>query len=35
MTLQLFNDELTKKLIENKKVVFPSMLFNPTQEYKK
>ena len=33
--LQFFNDELTKKLKENKKVVFPSMLCNPTQEYKK
>jgi hypothetical protein len=32
--LQLFNDELTKKLKENRKVVFPSMLCNPTQKYK-
>jgi hypothetical protein len=32
---QFFNNELTKKLKENKKVVFPSMLCNPTQEYKK
>ena len=33
--LQYFNDEMTKKLKENKKIVFPCMLCNPTQEYKK
>ena len=33
--LQYFNDEMTKKLKENKKIVFPCMLCSPTQEYKK
>ena len=33
--LQYFNEEMTKKLKENKKIVFPCMLCNPTQEYKK
>jgi hypothetical protein len=33
--LQYFNHEMTKKLKENKKIIFPCMLCNPTQEYKK
>ena len=33
--LEYFNNEITQKLKENKKIVLPSMLCNPTQEYKK
>lgn len=33
--LKYFNDAMTKDLKNNKKIVLPSMLCNPTQEYKK
>ena len=33
--LKYFNVEMTKDLEQNKKIVLPSMLCNPTQEYKK
>jgi hypothetical protein len=32
--LKYFNDEMTKDLKNNKKIVLPCMLCNPTQEYK-